>query len=410
MTAGRRALFTAAVAACLGLGAGAAPGAGPAAEARPTPLVLVSFDGFRWDYPQHAPTPGLDRLAAAGIAAEHLVPVFPSKTFPAHYSIVTGLYPGHHGILSNNMRDPRWPEPFGLGSRDQVQDARWWGGEPIWVTAQRQGLSAAVYFWPGSEAPVGGMYADRWFPYEESVPYEERVDRVVGWLAAEAQRPNLVALYFDEPNTTGHGTGPLSATTLEAVRRVDTMLVRLLDGLAAAGVAANVIVVSDHGMARNAESRVIYLEDYVKLAPNEVFEFGAMLQLYPLPGRERQVYEALAGAHPNLRVWRRDGIPARLHTAGSPRLAPIVGSPDAGWEVVPSRGPGPPIAGDHGQDPLHPDMHGIFRAAGPDLRAGVVLPAIEQVDLYELMARLLRIEPAPNDGDPARIAGLLARR
>lgn len=370
--------------------------------------MLVSFDGFRWDYAARTDTPALDALAVRGVRAEHLVPVFPSKTFPAHYSIVTGLVPGNHGIVSNNMRDPRWPEPFGLGDREQVQSGRWWGGEPIWATAARQGLRSAVYFWPGSEAPVGGVRPDWWFPYDEGVSYEARVDAALDWLSLPPDRaPALVALYFDEPDTSGHRLGPEAAGTLAAVRRVDNILERLLDGLHGRGIEANVVVVSDHGMAANDAQRVIVLEEYVELAHEEVFELGAFLQIYPLPGREDAVFEALSGAHPNLRVWGREEIPEGLQLGDSPRLAPIVASPDPGWEVIPRARARGPIPGSHGQDPRHPDMHGIFYAAGPDLRQGVVLSTLEQVDVYELLARLLAIDPAPNDGDPARTAGLL---
>ena len=373
--------------------------------------MLVSFDGFRWDYAERVDTPALDRLAAAGVRAERLIPVFPSKTFPGHYSIVTGLYPGHHGIISNNMRDPRWPEVFGLGRRDEVQNGRWWGGEPIWLTAENAGMRSAVYFWPGSEAPVQGVQATWWYPYDGAVAFDDRVDQALEWLALPAsERPGFVALYFDEPNEAGHAAGPFAPETDEAVRRVDTILGRLLDGLEGQGTAANVIVVSDHGMAQNDPERVIYLEDYVELQADELFEFGAMVQIFPGEDREELIHENLVGAHPHMRVWRRDEIPERLGTFDSPRLPPIVGSPDAGWEVLPRRG-GPPrvVPGDHGQDPSHPSVQGIFYAAGPDLREGVTIPAIEQVDIYNLMARLLRLDPAPNDGDASRVLGLLRR-
>lgn len=396
--------FAVAAVLAVALGAGGATLSG--AHQAPPPLVLVSFDGFRWDYPQHAATPALDRLAAGGVRAERLIPVFPSKTFPGHYSMVTGLHPGHHGIVSNNMRWPGGDGIFGLGRRDEVQNPRWWGGEPIWAVARRAGLRAAVYFWPGSEAPVAGVRPDVWFPYEESVPYEDRVDRALDWLADDPAA-DLVLLYFDQPNTAGHGEGPLAPATLAQVERVDAVLGRLLDGLADRSIEANVIVVSDHGMAQNSPERVIALEDYVDLAPEEVLEFGAMVQIVPLPGREDTIYAALRGAHPNMRVWKRSEIPSRLGTDDNPRLAPIVISPDAGWEVLPRRVPSGPIPGDHGQDPLHPDMHGIFFAAGPGLRAGVVVPAIQQLDIYPLAAALLGLEPPSHDGDAARVAGLL---
>jgi len=385
------------------------------AASQPTPLVLVSFDGFRWDYAARTGTPGFDRLAAGGTRAERMIPVFPSKTFPGHYSVVTGLYPGHHGIISNNMRDPAWPEIFRHAARDEVQKGRWWGGEPVWVTARRAGLRTGTYFWPGSEAPINGVQPDWWFPFDEDVAWDERVEAALDWLTRPpAERASFAALYFEEPNGAGHTYGPDAPETTEAIRRADAILGRLLDGLSARGVDANVIVVSDHGMAANDVSRLIVLDDYVTLLPDELFEFGAIGQVFPRPGREEEIFQALDGAHPEMEVYRRGAMPARLHLYDNPRVAPILLVPTAGWEVVPrSRFEGgrpSVIAGDHGADPMtNPDMHGIFYAMGPDITRGVTLESIEQVDIYDLMCRLLGLDPAPNDGVWDRISGALRK-
>jgi len=376
------------------------------------PLVLVSFDGFRWDYVARTNTPSFDRLAAEGVHAERMVPVFPSKTFPGHYSVVTGLYPGHHGIISNNMRDPGWPEVFRHAARDEVQKGRWWGGEPIWITARRAGLKTGVYFWPGSEAPIDGIQPDWWFPYDEDVPWDDRVNAALEWLTLPpGERASFVALYFEEPNDSGHTYGPDAPETTEAVVRADAILGRLLDGLAERGLDANVIVVSDHGMAANDVSRLIVLDDYVTLFPDELFEFGAIGQVFPRSGREDEIFEALQGAHPELAVYRRGATPERLHLYDNPRVAPILLVPTAGWEVVPRsrlESGQPVIAGDHGADPTtNPDMHGIFYAAGPGLALGRALGPVAQVDIYDFMCHLLGLEPAPNDGVWNRIAGAL---
>jgi len=374
--------------------------------------VLVSFDGFRWDYAARTETPSLDRLAAAGVRADRLVPVFPSKTFPAHYSLATGLYPGHHGILSNNLRDPRWSEEFHLARREEVENARWWGGEPVWVTAARQGVQSGVYFWPGSEAPVGGERPRWWFRYDGAVSWDARIDAALGWLALPAgERPGFVALYFEEPNDAGHEFGPDAPQVVDAVRRVDAALGRLLDGLSSRGIEANVVVVSDHGMTAVDERRVIVLDDHVRLFADEVFETGAIGQIYPRPGREATIFAALEHAHPQLAVYRRGAVPARLHLFDHPRTPPILLMPAPGWQVQTrerlASNEGLRVRGDHGNDPSSPEMHGIFYAAGPDLAQGVRLESVEQVDLYALLCRLLGIEPAPNDGSWTRIAGAL---
>lgn len=380
--------------------------------AAPAPVVLISFDGLRWDYATRTTTPNLNRLAASGVHAERLIPVFPSKTYPGHYSIATGLYPGHHGIISNNMRDPGWPEAFRLSARGEVENGRWWGGEPIWVTAKRHGLKAGAYFWPGTEAPVQGIRPDWWFRYDAGVAWETRVDAAIDWLARpEAERASLVMLYFEEPNDAGHAYGPDAPQTLEATRRADAILGRLLAGLAARRIDANVVVVSDHGMASTDPSRLIVLDDYVSLLPGELFESGAFGQIYPAGGRETQIFEALAAAHPQLQVYRRASAPGPLHLFNHPRLAPILLVPSSGWEVVTraAAAGAPPrvIAGDHGYEPSNPDMHGILYAAGPGIASGRTIGAVEQVDIYALVCRLLGIEPAPHDGVWERIAGVV---
>ncbi len=372
------------------------------------------MDGFRSDYIERVETPHLDRVIAGGVRAEGLIPPFPSKTFPGHYTLVTGLYPGHHGIISNNMRDPGWPEEFGLDRRREVENGRWWGGEPIWVAAQRQGLRSAVYFWPGSEAAVQGVRPTHWYEFDASVPFEARVDQALEWIDLPAnERPSLIALYFGEPNDSGHRFGPLAGETMAAVRRVDATVGRLLDGLDERRLrqSTNIVLVADHGMAQMDSERVILVDDLVDLEPDEVFEQGALLQLFPRSGREDLIYEALAGAHPNLHVYRRQELPARLRLYDHPRLPPILATPDVGWEVLTrsrraewgNRIP----AGDHGQDPTHPDMQAIFVAAGPAFASGVIVPPIEAVDVYALLAAALGIQVPANDGNPVRTAGIL---
>jgi predicted AlkP superfamily pyrophosphatase or phosphodiesterase len=206
-----------------------------AADAPPAPLtILVSFDGWRWDYDTKAPAPALRALMARGVRTEGLIPAYPSKTVPNHYSMATGLYPGHHGMIGNVIRDPDTGRVFRRTDRAEVQNPMWWGGEPIWNTAQRQGLIAATMFWPGSEAPVGGMLPRYWREFDATVPPAARVDQVLAWLdAPAADRPSLVTLYFDEVDVMGHWYGPDSRQVKDAIVRTDAQLGRLVDGLAA---------------------------------------------------------------------------------------------------------------------------------------------------------------------------------
>ena len=239
--------------------------------------ILVSIDGWRWDYDTKAPSPHLRALIARGVRAEALIPGYPSKTVPSHYSMATGLYPGHHGMIANVIRDPATGRIFRRTDRAAVSDPMWWGGEPIWNTAQRQGLTAATMFWPGSEAKVGGMQPRYWREFDETVPAAARVDQVLAWLdLPAAQRPSLVTLYFDEVDRMGHWYGPDSTQVRDAIVRTDAQIGRLVEGLSARGLIgrANIVVVSDHGMAPTAQRQTIFVDDYVSLDDIEIADIN----------------------------------------------------------------------------------------------------------------------------------------
>jgi len=384
------------------------------ADRRPI-LILVSLDGFRWDYLDLVETPNLNRLADEGVRAKGLIPVYPSKTFPSHYSIVTGLQPGHHGIISNNMYDVELDAEFHLHDRTAVQDPRWWRGEPIWVTAEKQGMTAATLFWPGSETAIGDVRPTHWQPYDETMPFAARVDKVLGWLdLPEAEGPRLITLYFEYPNDISHGFGPEAPETFASIREVDARIGDLVAGIEKRKMSrwVNLVIVSDHGMAEVGPERVVLLDDYVVLEEGEVFEEGAILQIYPHEGRLDLIYEALLGANPHLAIYKREEIPERYHLRKNPRTPPILGVPDVGWEVA-TQGAVQghrftTLRGDHGQDPADPRMHGLFIAQGPAFRSGLVIDRFENVEIYNLMAAVLELDPAPNDGDPAALRAILS--
>lgn len=381
-------------------------------------VILISFDGWRWDYDTKAPAPNLRSLVARGVRAEQLIPSFPSKTFPNHYTIVTGLYPGHHGIVANNIRDPATGRRLSTSNPQEIRDPLWWGGEPIWVAVQRAMQSAASMFWVGSEAPIQGIYPRYWKPYDESLPGNDRVDQVLAWLDLPAgERPTFLTLYFEDVDTAGHDDGPESQAVRDAIMRADGYLGRLLNGLEQRSLLdrVNLVVVSDHGMAPVNSQRVVILDEYISLDDVEVVDINPTLGLVPKPGREEAVYDALEDAHPRLKVYRRASTPRRWHYRDHPRVPPIVGVVDEGWQILRRntvlnilarkiRGDG----GAHGYDPaLAPSMRGLFVAAGPAFRRGVTVRAFENVHIYHALARILGVTPARNDGDPAVARSLL---
>ncbi len=386
-------------------------------NAQPPTLILLSFDGWRWDYARKAPTPHLHRLMARGVRAERLIPSFPSKTFPNHYTIVTGLYPGHHGIVANTMYDPATQRWFSLDNREAVGDARWWGGEPIWLTVQRQGWRAATLFWPGSEAPIGNLRPHDWSLYDASLSNTARVDRILSWLdRPTTERPTFITGYFSDADEAGHHYGPESPELREAVQRLDVVLGRLIDGIAARGLTerVNLVITSDHGMSETSVNRVIvideYLDDYLRAGSVEIIDLDPTISLAPRGVGVDEVYRRLAGAHPHLRVYRKEDSPAHWRYRDHPRIPAIVGVADDGWSI--KRRPVDAevrrtVGGAHGYDPEVRSMHGLFVASGPSFRRGAVVPPFENVHVYHALATALRVPPARNDGDPAIARRLL---
>lgn len=382
-------------------------------SARPI-VILISIDGWRWDYLERFTPPTLSTLAAQGVRADGLVPVFPSKTFPSHYTIVTGLYPDRHGIISNNMVDPTLPGRFTLSNREVQQDTRWWGGEPLWITAERQGQIAATMFWPGSDAEIAGGRPTFWRMFEHELSNEARVDQVLAWLTQPAGGgPTFLTVYFSEVDSAGHDEGPDSAATRAAAQHVDTAIARLVAGVEAAGVAdrTNYVLVSDHGMSPVARERTIVLDDYLDVSTVDLVDSSPIAALNPRSGSIDALYMALKDKHPALQVFTRENLPAHYRLRGHPRLPAVIAIADDAWHITTRAGlqreDDDVRGGAHGYEPRHRSMHGLFIASGPQFRSGVVVPSFENVHIYELVCRVLGLRPASNDGDLAVTKGFL---
>ena len=378
-------------------------------------LILVSFDGWRWDYTDRATVPNLRALAARGVRAEGLIPSFPSNTFPNHYTIVTGLLPDHHGIVDNTFRDPVFPERFSM-SADTAKDPKWWGGKPLWTTATEHGRRSAAMFWPGSEVAIGGARPDYWKPYDGKVPNAARVKQVLDWLALPSQeRPSFITLYFSEVDTAGHDYGPESQQVLDAAAHLDAVLGDLLSGIESLGLLArtSVVVVSDHGMSQQSSDRTIFLDDYLNPDSVDVFEWSGALKIAPKTGSVDQAYLALKGKHPALAIYRREELPADLQYGKNPRVSPIVGLVDDGWMVTTrarqerDRAEGRKSAGGHGYDPKYRSMQGLFVAAGPRVKQSLVAAPFHNIDVYDFLCTVLELSPDRNDGDPATTRAFL---
>lgn len=385
--------------------AGRVPVAAPATTPK---LLLVSIDGLRADMLDRGITPNLSRLVDGGVRARWMTPSYPSLTFPNHYTIVTGLRPDHHGIIHNSMHEDALGS-FRLSKREAVTDARWWGGEPIWVGAEKAGVRTATLSWPGSEAAIQGVRPSQWRTYDASVPLPDRVDQVLGWVGqTDVDAPRLVTLYMEQVDHAGHDHGPDSPEYAAAIGEVDQAIGRLLDGLQARGLenSTNVIVVSDHGMASVPDGQTIAIEDMVDPTIATDVSMGQSVGFAPLPGKRREAEKVLLGAHAQYDCWTRQTLPARWHYGSNPRIPPIVCQMHEGWNAlsrasVATRAPG--TRGSHGYDNALPSMRAVFIARGPSFKQGQTIAGFDNVDVYPLLARLLGVPAAPNDGDAERL-------
>ncbi|XP_059172781.1 ectonucleotide pyrophosphatase/phosphodiesterase family member 5-like [Physella acuta] len=377
-----------------------------AAGPRPK-VLLVSMDGFRYDYLKKTETPNFDRLVSQGVTMPFMNNSFVTSTFPCHYTMATGLYSEVHGIVANRMYDPEFNSFFGQSNKE----SRWWeGGEPIWITAKKAGLKTGVYFWPGSESPIHGEMADRWMPYNSSVPFEERVEAVVSWMARDDY--DLTLVYFSEPDESGHRHGPESPAMVPVIQRMDAIVGLIVQKLNDTGLEdkVNVIITSDHGMtAVDLKNRIIDLSHYLNDSLLQfVVDEGASSHILPKPGKNSQLVAALSGV-PHMRVMLKENIPDRFHLKHNRRVMPVFAYADEGWTISANatKRQSEVYNGGHGYDNELPHMKPIFIAKGPAFRSNQTVEPIQSVDIYPLICHILKINPSPNNGSLDRASRLL---
>lgn len=389
--------------------------AGDAKPARPAPLLLISLDGFRSDYCELYPeqTPNLRRLREGGASLRALIPAFPTNTFPNHYSIVTGLRPARHGIINNHFFDPSTGRFFHSNQPASNREAQWWGGEPIWITARRQGRASACYFWPGSEVAIGGFRPNYWKPYDYSVPFEQRLAELIGWLKlSPEQQPAVITFYLEETNSIGHTNGPGSAELGQTVARLDSQIGAILKQAADAGIPLNLVVVSDHGMAPRRRDQVVVLDDYIDLAAVQVDFEGPVVGLRPHDGDSSALLAKLAKLPPQARALRNEDLPKHFAMTDNPRVPPIWILADEGWRVERRSQYDSTrdryVKGEHGYDPMVATMQGVLIVHGPAFRTdGACIEPTENIHIYNLLCAAAGLSPAPNDGDERLVRAFL---
>ncbi|XP_046561053.1 glycerophosphocholine cholinephosphodiesterase ENPP6-like [Haliotis rubra] len=404
-------------------------------------VLLISMDGFRYDYLDMVDTPNFDDFARQGVKLPYMNNSFTTLTFPNHYTIVTGLWEESHGIIGNHMYDPMFNASFGMGTTE----SRWWDeGEPLWVTAKKKGLKTGTYYWPGSEVEIRGFRPDIWFKYSDKTPYKERVDTVIDWFKNKDVR--MATLYYPEPDHTGHGYGPDSQQVKDKVKYMDGILGYLMEKLKDNDLenTVNVIVTSDHGMVDvDNINKVVDITDHVNMTLiDSVPMYGPVMHILPKDGQDDNIMADLEGVS-NITAYKKDDIPEHFHYRNNRRIMPIVIIADEGWQLTTKKDKvarstlkathgydnnlrrltlltqssqfllihfqnktkkaKSTLKATHGYDNALMSMKPIFLARGPNFKTNFTSDPIKNVDIYPLVCKLLKIEPAPNNGSLTRV-------
>lgn len=395
---------------------GAAPTGGENAPSRLNApyVVLVSLDGFASRYVAQYRPGAIQALAAAGVwARDGMIPAFPSLTFPNHYALATGMYPERHGLVSNTFLDPGRGAWYSLGDPSAVGDGTWYRGEPLWATAERQGMVAASFYWVGSEAAVGGVRPSYWRAYDAGVPNDARVDQVLAWLRyPAAYRPHMITLYMSTTDAVGHAYGPDSPEMATAVASVDASIARLVTGIDQLEHRGQVtlVVLADHGMDGYAVSGRRYMADAAPLDGVTIAAVGPAANLHLATGADAAGLRAALDAMAGVSAYLRSEVPDRLHYRADPRIGDVVLVPDSGVVVFPVNDREETPGWTHGWDNALLSMRALFVARGPTLPPGRVLDPFELVQVYPLVTRILGLTPAAGiDGSPSFWDGVVTR-
>ena len=380
-------------------------------------VVMLSLDGFRYDYLDKFDAPNLEKIVASGITSKGLIPGFPSSTFPNHYSIVTGLYPGNHGLIGNNFYHRERGQKYAMKNAKAVIDGSWYGGLPLWQAIQQAGFPTASFFWVGSEANIQGEYPTFYKRYSGRVPNAERVAQTLEWLRLpEDQRPRFVTLYFSTVDSAGHNHGPDSKQVRSAVKAVDKQVGVLMEGLAKLDLPVNLFITSDHGMDAVVADKVVYLDDHINLqqwrGKSRLIPGGALSYFYsPDADLVKRTYTKLRGVA-NVKVFKSPAFPKSFHFSPSdPRTPDLVLVAESGGYIGLRRAKDQNrlVKGAHGyRAENNKSMRGILMATGPSLKSGLVAPAVENVHIYPLIMDILGVPVTTTiDGERSVLAPYL---
>lgn len=380
-------------------------------------VILISLDGFRWDYVERFNPPHISNFIKNGVKAQSLIPSFPSKTFPNHYTIATGMYPDNHGIIGNSFYSYKKDKLYRLGDRETVEDGTFYNGTPIWVAAEKAKMLSASFFFVGTEADIQGIHPTYYYNFDNSIKNEVRVKQALDWLALPPKsRPHLITMYFSDMDNTGHSYGPNSNEKLkETLFALDKHLGDLFDGVKKTGLPVNIIIVSDHGMATIPIANYIPIETLENKDLFHTLNNGAIVNIHPKENVSIDtIYNFLKNKEQHFKVFKTEDTPGFEYTPKNRDWGEIQVLPDYGYYFISSKGIAArkqgvnKIFGVHGYGPKHKDMHGIFYANGPAFKNDYTINSFENIHIYPLMSKILGLEILNNiDGDLNRVKSVL---
>ena len=378
-------------------------------------VILISADGFRYDYIDKYEAPNLRRLSGKGVRAASMIPSYPSVTFPNHYTVATGMYPSHHGLVYNQYYDRSRNQTYNMGDRKAVEDGSWYGGVPLWVLAEQQGMLSASYHFVGTEAPVLGIYPTYWYKFNDNIDIDRRIATVVDWLQKPAaERPHFISFYFSNTDHAGHMFGPDANETKEAVAFVDASIGKLNEAVRKTGLPVNFVFVADHGMA--AVDTAYRMDIGARVDTNQfvIRGGGTSLHLYAKdPSYIQPLYEKLKREVDQYQVYLKKDIPASWHYSTTDdrfnRIGDILVVPV--YPKVLSSGTRRIVPGAHGFDPKIKEMHATFLAWGPAIKKGRKIPSFENVHVYPFICAMLGLTYTHEiDGRPEVLAPVLRKK
>ncbi len=376
-------------------------------------VILISFDGFRWDYLNRGISPNLEKLRNEGISTLSLRPAFPTKTFPNHISLITGMYVENHGIISNHFHDCCHNLTYSMADTNSIRESRWYLGEAFWETAERNGIKTASYFWPGSELRLDYRRPSYYYKYDHNRHYEKKINGIIEWLKLPIEkRPHFITLYFHETDTYAHDYGVNSDEVNSAIKHLDSVTGFLVSELEKINMkdSVNIIIVSDHGMTDISIDRIINIESMIEDYDCKFADDGPYLQVMPNEDKIKDVYNILKKNENNYRVYLKEEMPGYYHYNKHPYIYPIIVIADIGWSVSTNRRSSwlGRARANHGYDRNHIDMHGIFIANGPSFKSNYKTGTLWNIDLYPLLCKIFQIQPRSNvDGNIERIGFIL---